>query len=231
MPFAFDAGWFLGDGQQAAGQGTAGRGYPARQLAQGAAVVRSWISKSDKLIEDAQRDWSALGMERLLVTPLSPFPAGARQSRLGGSRPIYPPTLRCAPMKRGGKKLFARTAESFEWFGSDFDGVIVFDESHAMQERGWAARASGGDQAALSAGARAGLRTPNMPCRMPASSMSRRPAQLPCTILLMPSRLGTMGRQRLPFATRAEFVEAIEEGGKSLPWRCWRATPQDASAL
>ncbi|MFX6011484.1 strawberry notch-like NTP hydrolase domain-containing protein, partial [Acinetobacter baumannii] len=35
-----------------------------------------WISKSDKLIEDAQRDWSALGMERLLVTPLSRFPQG-----------------------------------------------------------------------------------------------------------------------------------------------------------
>eukprot|EP01047_Picozoa_sp_COSAG01_P138886 COSAG01_NODE_69591_length_261_cov_0.567901_1_plen_64_part_10 len=33
-----------------------------------------WISKSDKLIEDAQRDSSALGMERLLVTPLSSFP-------------------------------------------------------------------------------------------------------------------------------------------------------------
>src|SRR5205085_6460768 len=35
-----------------------------------------WISKSDKLIEDAQRDWSALGMERLLVTPLSRFRQG-----------------------------------------------------------------------------------------------------------------------------------------------------------
>ena len=35
-----------------------------------------WISKSDKLIEDAQRDWSALGMERLLITPLSRFPQG-----------------------------------------------------------------------------------------------------------------------------------------------------------
>ncbi|MFX4813566.1 strawberry notch-like NTP hydrolase domain-containing protein, partial [Acinetobacter baumannii] len=35
-----------------------------------------WISKSDKLIEDAQRDWSALGVERLLVTPLSRFRQG-----------------------------------------------------------------------------------------------------------------------------------------------------------
>ena len=31
---------------------------------------------SDKLLEDAQRDWSALGQERLLVTPLSRFAQG-----------------------------------------------------------------------------------------------------------------------------------------------------------
>ena len=36
-----------------------------------------WVSKSDKLIEDAQRDWSALGQERLLITPLSRFRQGA----------------------------------------------------------------------------------------------------------------------------------------------------------
>jgi hypothetical protein len=35
-----------------------------------------WVSKSDKLIEDAQRDWSALGQERLLVTPLARFAQG-----------------------------------------------------------------------------------------------------------------------------------------------------------
>src|SRR3546814_18513830 len=36
-----------------------------------------WVSKSDALMEDAQRDWSALGQERLLVTPLSRFRQGA----------------------------------------------------------------------------------------------------------------------------------------------------------
>ena len=47
-----------------------------------------WISKSDKLIEDAQRDWSALGMERLLVTPLSRFPAGHADPACG-RRPFH----------------------------------------------------------------------------------------------------------------------------------------------
>src|SRR3546814_2906510 len=32
-----------------------------------------WVSKSDKLIEDAQRDLSALGQERLLISPLARF--------------------------------------------------------------------------------------------------------------------------------------------------------------
>ena len=41
-----------------------------------AAAARSGYRKSDKLIEDAQRDWSALGRERLLVTPLSRFRQG-----------------------------------------------------------------------------------------------------------------------------------------------------------
>jgi hypothetical protein len=33
-------------------------------------------SGSDKLIEDAQRDWSALGQDRLLITPLARFKQG-----------------------------------------------------------------------------------------------------------------------------------------------------------
>ena len=35
-----------------------------------------WLSVSDRLLEDAQRDWTALGQERLLVTPLSRYRQG-----------------------------------------------------------------------------------------------------------------------------------------------------------
>ena len=35
-----------------------------------------WISKSDKLLEDAQRDWRALGQEPLLIQPLARFRQG-----------------------------------------------------------------------------------------------------------------------------------------------------------
>ncbi|MGO4840792.1 strawberry notch-like NTP hydrolase domain-containing protein, partial [Rhizobiaceae sp. 2RAB30] len=35
-----------------------------------------WLSRSETLLEDAQRDWSALGMERLLITSQSRFAQG-----------------------------------------------------------------------------------------------------------------------------------------------------------
>ena len=77
----FRRGWMLGDGTGAGkGRQVAGmildnwlRPAPAEAGGRRRAV---WISKSDKLIEDAQRDWSALGQERLLVTPLARFRQG-----------------------------------------------------------------------------------------------------------------------------------------------------------
>ncbi|MDQ1157663.1 putative RNA methylase [Sphingomonas sp. SORGH_AS 950] len=70
----FRRGFMLGDGT-GAGKGRQSAGIILDNWMQGRRKA-VWISKSDKLIEDAQRDWSALGMERLLVTPLSRFPQG-----------------------------------------------------------------------------------------------------------------------------------------------------------
>ena len=67
-------GWFLGDGT-GAGKGRQVAGIFLDNWLKGRRRA-VWVSKSDKLIEDAQRDWSALGMERLLVTPLSRFRQG-----------------------------------------------------------------------------------------------------------------------------------------------------------
>jgi hypothetical protein len=70
----FRRGWFLGDGT-GAGKGRQVAGILLDNWLKGRRRA-VWISKSDKLIEDAQRDWSALGMERLLVTPLWRFRQG-----------------------------------------------------------------------------------------------------------------------------------------------------------
>ncbi|WP_036044871.1 strawberry notch-like NTP hydrolase domain-containing protein, partial [Bradyrhizobium yuanmingense] len=70
----FRRGFMLGDGT-GTGKGRQSAGIILDNWLQGRRKA-VWISKSDKLLEDAQRDWSALGMERLLVTPLSRFPQG-----------------------------------------------------------------------------------------------------------------------------------------------------------
>jgi predicted RNA methylase len=70
----FRRGFMLGDGT-GAGKGRQSAGIILDNWLQGRRKA-VWISKSDKLLEDAQRDWSALGMERLLITPLSRFAQG-----------------------------------------------------------------------------------------------------------------------------------------------------------
>ena len=123
----FRRGWFLGDGT-GAGKGRQVAGILLDNWLKGRRRA-IWISKSDKLIEDAQRDWSALGMERLLVTPLSRFRQGTPVRLAEGVLFTTYATLRS---DERGEKL-SRVQQIVEWLGSDFDGVIIFDESHAMQ--------------------------------------------------------------------------------------------------
>lgn len=165
-----------------------------------------WISKSDKLIEDAQRDWSALGMERLLVTPLSRFPQGKPITLSHGILFTTYATLR---FDDRGEKV-SRVRQIVEWLGADFDGVIIFDEAHAMQN---AAGAKGErcDVAASQQG-RAGLRLQHA---LPNARIVYVSATGATTVhnLAYAQRLGLWGGEQFPFSTRAEFVEAIEAGG------------------
>ncbi|WP_144861974.1 strawberry notch family protein, partial [Mesorhizobium sp. J18] len=165
-----------------------------------------WISKSDKLLEDAQRDWSALGMERLLVTPLSRFPQGKQISLPEGVLFTTYATLRSDD--RGTR--VSRVKQIVEWLGSDFDGVIIFDEAHAMQNAG-GGKGERGDIAASQQG-RAGLRLQHA---LPNARVVYVSATGATTVhnLAYAQRLGLWGGEDFPFSTRAEFVEAIEAGG------------------
>ncbi|TQF41848.1 methylase [Bradyrhizobium sp. UNPF46] len=200
----FRRGWFLGDGT-GAGKGRQVAGILLDNWLKGRRRA-VWISKSDKLIEDAQRDWSALGMERLLVTPLSRFRQGT-PIRL--SEGILFATYATLRTDERGKKL-SRVRQIIEWLGSDFDGVIVFDESHAMQNA-VGGKGERGDQAASQQG-RAGLRLQHA---LPNARVVYVSATGATTVhnLAYAQRLGLWGGADFPFATRAEFVEAIEEGG------------------
>ncbi|WP_122401257.1 strawberry notch-like NTP hydrolase domain-containing protein [Bradyrhizobium vignae] len=200
----FRRGWFLGDGT-GAGKGRQVAGILLDNWLKGRRRA-VWISKSDKLIEDAQRDWSALGMERLLVTPLSRFRQGTPIRLSEGVLFTTYATLRT---DERGEKL-SRVRQIVEWLGADFDGVIVFDESHAMQNA-VGGKGERGDQAASQQG-RAGLRLQHA---LPNARVVYVSATGATTVhnLAYAQRLGLWGGSDFPFATRAEFVEAIEEGG------------------
>jgi hypothetical protein len=200
----FRRGFMLGDGT-GAGKGRQSAGIILDNWLRGRRKAL-WISKSDKLIEDAQRDWSALGIERLLVTPLSRFPQGKPIRLEEGVLFTTYATLRSDDR---GEKV-SRVRQIVEWLGSDFDGVIIFDESHAMQNAA-GGKGERGDVAASQQG-RAGLRLQHA---LPNARIVYVSATGATTVhnLAYAQRLRLWGGEDFPFVTRAEFVEAIEAGG------------------
>lgn len=200
----FRRGFMLGDGT-GAGKGRQVAGVVLDNWMKGRRRAL-WISKSETLIEDAQRDWSALGMERLLVTPLSRFPKGKPIALNEGILFLTYATLRS---EGGGEKL-SRVDQIVQWLGSAFDGVIVFDESHAMSNAA-GTKSERGEQAGSQQG-RAGLRLQHA---LPNARVLYVSATGATTVhnLAYAERLGLWGGDDFPFSTRAEFVEAIEGGG------------------
>ncbi|URW75898.1 strawberry notch family protein [Sphingomonas donggukensis] len=200
----FRRGFMLGDGTGA------GKG---RQVA---AVILDnwlkgrrralWISKSDTLIEDAQRDWAALGQERLLIQPLSRFRQGKPITLPEGILFATYATLRSDARD----EKVSRVTQIVDWLGSGFDGVIVFDESHAMQNAA-GVRSERGDTKPSQQG-RAGL---SLQHALPQARVLYVSATGATTVhnLAYAQRLGLWGGEDFPFVTRAEFVAAIETGG------------------
>jgi predicted RNA methylase len=200
----FRRGWFLGDGT-GAGKGRQVAGILLDNWLKGRRRA-VWVSKSDALIEDAQRDWSALGMERLLVTPLARFRQGT-PIRLGEG--ILFATYATLRSDERGEKA-SRVQQIVDWLGADFDGVIVFDESHAMANAG-GGKSERGEQAPSQQG-RAGLRLQHA---LPNARVVYVSATGATGVqnLAYAQRLGLWGGADFPFATRAEFVSAVEAGG------------------
>jgi len=202
--FRFRRGWFLGDGT-GAGKGRQVAGIILDNWLKGRRRA-VWMSVSDRLLEDAQRDWTTLGQERLLVTPLSRYRQGTPIRLDEGVLFTTYATLRS--QERGGKA--SRVEQIVEWLGRNFDGVIVFDEAHAM------ANAAGGKGArgdvAPSQQGRAGLRLQHA---LPNARIVYVSATGATAVqnLAYAQRLGLWGGEDFPFATRGEFVAAIENGG------------------
>ena len=205
----FRRGWFLGDGT-GAGKGRQVAGVILDNWLKGRRRAL-WISKSDKLIEDAQRDWSVLGGERLQVTPLARFPQGTPIRLAEGILFTTYATLRSDERQsRQGPKA-SRVQQLVDWLGADFDGVVVFDEAHAMANAAGETGGARGDKAPSQQG-RAGLRLQHA---LPDARVLYVSATGATAVqnLAYAQRLGLWGGTDFPFATRAEFVAAMEAGG------------------
>jgi len=200
----FRRGWFLGDGT-GAGKGRQVAGIILDNWLKGRRRAL-WISKSDKLLEDAQRDWSALQQEKLLVTPLSRFRQGAPVKL--GEAILFTTYATLRSQGREGKA--SRIEQIVEWLGRDFDGVIIFDEAHAMANAA-GGKGERGDQKPSQQG-RAGLRLQHA---LPEARIVYVSATGATTVqnLAYAQRLGLWGGSDFPFVSRADFVAAIEDGG------------------
>ena len=222
----FRRGWFLGDGTGAGkGRQVAAvildnwlRPAPAKPGRRRAV----WISKSDKLIEDAERDWTAIGGYRSDLVPLSRFRQGVAIALDEGILFTTYATLRTQakslPRTGSGGDKPSRVQQIIDWLGHGFDGVVVFDEAHAMAnaagDKSLPRTRSGGERGDKkpSMQGQAGLRLQNALHDARILYVSATGATT-VQNLAYAARLGLWGTGDFPFATRADFVSAMEGGG------------------
>ena len=211
-PVRFRRGWMLGDGTGC------GKG---RQVA---AIILDnrlrgrkralWLSQSDKLLEDARRDWTALGGLESDVIPLGNFRQGMEIPLDAGILFATYATLR-SPSRQGKP---SRLDQIVEWLAGSldeedrhgFDGVIVFDEAHAMANAAGSKSERG--ETKPSQQGRAGLRLQNA---LPDARIAYVSATGATTVpgLAYAGRLGLWAAGETPFEKRTEFVSAMEAGG------------------
>ena len=211
-PVRFRRGWMLGDGT---GCGK-GRQVAAAVLDQWLRGRRRalWLSQSDKLLEDARRDWAALGGREADVIALAKVRSGDDVPHDTGILFATYATLR-SPARQGRR---SRLEQVVAWLAGGLDeasrhafqGVVVFDEAHAM------ANAAGGmgsrGRVAPSQQGRAGLK---LQCALPDARVLYVSATGATTLpgLAYAGRLGLWAAGETPFETREAFISAMEAGG------------------
>ena len=211
-PVRFRRGWMLGDGT-GAGKGRQVAAIMLDHWLRGRKRA-VWLSQSDKLVEDARRDWCALGGREDDVIPLGKFRQGAEIPMAEGILFATYATLR--PPARQGKT--SRLDQIVAWLAGSldeddrhaFDGAVIFDEAHAMAN----AAGSKGNRGEVkpSQQGRAGLRLQNA---LPDARIAYVSATGATTVpgLAYAGRLGLWAAGETPFETRVEFVTAMEAGG------------------
>ena len=211
-PVRFRRGWMLGDGTGCGkGRQVAAIILDNRMRGRKRAL---WLSQSDKLLEDARRDWTALGGLESDVIPLGNFRQGMEIPLEEGILFATYATLR-SPSRQGKP---SRLDQIVEWLAGSldeedrhaFDGPILFDEAHAMANAAGSKSERG--EVKPSQQGRAGLRLQNA---LPDARIAYVSATGATTVpgLAYAGRLGLWAAGETPFEKRTEFVSAMEAGG------------------
>jgi predicted RNA methylase len=198
----YRTGFFLGDGTGAG----KGRQVAAIILDQWLRGRRKhiWISKTETLLEDARRDWTAVGGLALDIQHLNQWKLGIPVGAAEGVLFLTYATLRS---NRGDKGT--RLQQILEWVGDDYDGMVVFDEAHEM-----AGVAGGEGRFGTKDGSEqgiAGVRLQNLLPRARVLYVSATGAS-DVNNLAYATRLGLWG-PGTAFADRRTFVDSLRRGG------------------
>ncbi len=194
-------GFFLGDGTGAG----KGRQVAACILDQWLRGCRRhlWISKNETLLEDARRDWMALGGLPADIMPINSWKIDQEIGAPEGILFVPYGTLRSQRIEE------TRLRQILNWAGTGFDGVIAFDESHEMGGVAGGEGAMGPRQGSLQ-----GIAGVMLQNHLPSARVLYASATGASEVnnLAYAVRLGLWG-PGTSFATREMFITDIRGGG------------------
>ena len=201
---ALRRGFFLGDGTGCGkGRQVAGTILTGWLAGRRKAV---WVSRSATLVEDAIRDWTDIGGSPGDIQPLSRWKVDEEIALSQGILFVTYATLR-AVSRTGARRL----DQVLRWLGDGFEGVIAFDEAHAMRNAG--GESGGRGKKAASQQGLAGLQLQTALPRARVLYVSATGAT-EVGNLAYAGRLGLWGPgPDYPFSARDSFVSAMEAGG------------------
>ncbi len=196
-------GYYCGD-STGVGKGRISASIIADNFAQGRTRAL-WVSERATLIEDATRDWTALGGDEADLIQLSKV---APDAEIGARRGILFSTY--ALLRSRSKTGRSRLDQIIDWLDDDFDGVIALDEAHNAAN----ALSMPGNGRPKGASLQA-LAVLEIQRRLPQARVVYLSATAATQIegLAYAERLGIWGAKPAAFDTRENFLSTISSAG------------------
>ncbi|GLH00308.1 Protein strawberry notch [Gryllus bimaculatus] len=207
LPDKSRAGFLIGDGA-GVGKGRTIAGIIFENYIRGRKRA-IWVSVSNDLKYDAERDLHDIGANKIEVHALNKFKYAKISSAVNGNvkKGVIFSTYSAliGESSQSGGKYKTRLKQLLQWCGEDFDGLVVFDECH---------RAKNLCPVGSSKPTKTGLTVLELQNKLPKARVvyaSATGASEPRNMAYM-TRLGIWG-EGTPFPEFADFIQAVEKRG------------------